>query len=205
MDVRGYTVYKHTCPNGKVYIGITSQDPHQRWQGGRGYKHSAHFHSAIQKYGWENMNHEILFANLSREEAEAKEVELIKYHKSNDRRYGYNIADGGLAHTQTEETKQKIREKKKIISAETRAKLSKSLKGKAKPKELRERWSKQRKGKNSVRVRCVETGIVYNSMLEAGKAVGVHPSNISRSCRKMKGYENSGNLHWEKVEVNLNV
>lgn len=200
-EEKDYTVYKHTCPNGKVYIGITSMEPIKRWQGGSKYKHSVYFYSAIQKYGWDNMNHEVLFTNLSRKEAEEKEIELIKSHKSNDRRYGYNIADGGLTHKQTEETKQKIREKKKNISAETRAKLSKALKGKAKPKELRERWSKQRKGKNVVRVRCVETGIVYNSILEAGEANGVHPSNISRSCRKIKGYENIKGLSWEKVEV----
>ena len=26
-----YTVYKHTCQNGKVYIGITSLDVKTRW------------------------------------------------------------------------------------------------------------------------------------------------------------------------------
>lgn len=29
-----YTVYKHTTPSGKVYIGITGQKPERRWQNG---------------------------------------------------------------------------------------------------------------------------------------------------------------------------
>ena len=30
-----YSVYKHTAPNGKVYIGITSRKPEYRWNNGR--------------------------------------------------------------------------------------------------------------------------------------------------------------------------
>lgn len=35
-----YTVYKHTTPSGKVYIGITKQKPWQRWNNGNGYKNN---------------------------------------------------------------------------------------------------------------------------------------------------------------------
>lgn len=31
-----YSVYKHTAPNGKVYIGITGKDPEKRWLNGGG-------------------------------------------------------------------------------------------------------------------------------------------------------------------------
>lgn len=30
-----YTVYKHTSPNGKVYIGITKLSVERRWQEGK--------------------------------------------------------------------------------------------------------------------------------------------------------------------------
>ena len=33
-----YTVYKHTSPIGKVYIGITKMNPIRRWSNGKGYK-----------------------------------------------------------------------------------------------------------------------------------------------------------------------
>ena len=65
-----FCVYKHTCPNGKVYIGITCQKPEQRWRHGKGYKRNALFFRAINKYEWENIKHEILYENLTKEQAE---------------------------------------------------------------------------------------------------------------------------------------
>lgn len=85
-----YIVYKHTSPSKKVYIGITNRNPIIRWgKGGRQYLNKqkngnyAHrfFANAIIKYGWDNIKHEILFTNLSREEACNKEKELIAYYK----------------------------------------------------------------------------------------------------------------------------
>ena len=92
-----YIVYMHTCPNGKKYIGITSQAPERRWQKGKGYAYGSnpYFYNAIEKYGWENIKHEILFRDLTKEEAEQKEIELIKEYKTSQRKYGYNIDLGG--------------------------------------------------------------------------------------------------------------
>lgn len=36
--MKSYTVYKHTSPSGKVYIGITCRKPEYRWNHGKGYK-----------------------------------------------------------------------------------------------------------------------------------------------------------------------
>ena len=47
-------MYKHTTPNGKVYIGITSQLSEKRWLSGHGYK-GTYFGNAIKKYGWKNI------------------------------------------------------------------------------------------------------------------------------------------------------
>ena len=88
-----YLVYKHTAPNGKVYIGITGFDPKYRWlNNGRGYKYQTTFFNAIIKYGWINFKHDILFTGLSEKEALDKEEELIQEYKSYDRRYGYNVS-----------------------------------------------------------------------------------------------------------------
>ena len=73
-----YCVYKHTAPNGKVYIGITSQDVLARWNHGNGYKNNKHFFSAIVKYGWDNIRHEILYDDLTKEDACKKEIGLIE-------------------------------------------------------------------------------------------------------------------------------
>ena len=44
-----YKVYKHTSPNGKVYIGITCNDVRDRWQYGNGYAKQPLFYNAIKK------------------------------------------------------------------------------------------------------------------------------------------------------------
>ena len=90
-----YTVYKHTSPNNKVYIGITGRDVKLRWGNGGGYAGNPIFSKAIKKYGWGNITHEILFEGLSKEEAEQKEIEIISKYKSNDGIHGYNVANGG--------------------------------------------------------------------------------------------------------------
>lgn len=90
-----YSVYKHTSPNGKVYIGITKMKPKYRWGRGSGYRENDYFFRAIQKYGWDNFNHEIILDGLSEEEACEIERELIAKYKATDSRYGYNHSTGG--------------------------------------------------------------------------------------------------------------
>lgn len=96
--MKNYCLYKHTnLINGKVYIGITKQKPNRRWHAGGGYKNNKYFYRSIKKYGWDNFSHEILYENLSFEDANAKEIELIKEYDSTNRNKGYNIHDGGDA------------------------------------------------------------------------------------------------------------
>lgn len=89
-------VYKHTNKiNGKCYIGITSKNPNERWGiDGVGYK-GQYFYEAILKYGWENFLHEILYTDLTVEQACDKEIALINYYKSNNPKFGYNQSIGG--------------------------------------------------------------------------------------------------------------
>ena len=87
-----YLVYVHIFPNNKKYIGITSQTTQRRWRNGKGYKSQKMLTRAINKYGWDNIEHIVLFKNLTQEEAEQKEIELIDKYKTNIRKYGYNIS-----------------------------------------------------------------------------------------------------------------
>lgn len=111
-----YIVYMHKNKiNDKVYIGITSQKPQNRWgSNGSKYKKGLRFYNAIKKYTWQNFEHIILFEKLTKKEAEQKEIELIRQYKSNDVNYGYNIANGGNSKGKhSEETKRKIGDKNK--------------------------------------------------------------------------------------------
>lgn len=91
-----YCVYKHTTPNGKVYIGITRRKPQIRWGiNGTRYKNNKHFYNAIQKYGWNKIKHEILYDGLDSKMAESYEKFFIFVYDSANREHGYNNTFGG--------------------------------------------------------------------------------------------------------------
>lgn len=186
--VNSYIVYKHTCPNGKVYIGITNQTPSKRWRNGKGYHHNAHFTSAIKKYGWQNIKHEILFDSLTEAQACEKEIALIAEYKSNQREYGYNQSCGGEEHKGckcSEQTKQ-------AISAANKGRVAYN-KGVPMSKEQKQKVSKSRKGKmtgkqnhNSKNIYQLSlNGEVikeWDSACMAGRELGVDYKSICACC-----------------------
>ena len=93
--MKKHCVYLHTFPNGKKYIGQAIGKPERRWgKMGNGYITQQILWDAIQKYGWNNIQHEIIKANLTQEEANNIEKEYIQ--KLNTIvPHGYNIKFGG--------------------------------------------------------------------------------------------------------------
>lgn len=83
--------------NGKLYIGQTCRTKVEQRYGKNGnqYKKCPIFYNAIQKYGWDNFKHIILFDNLSKEMADILEKELIKKYKTTEIEFGYNLNNGG--------------------------------------------------------------------------------------------------------------
>ena len=129
-----YCVYCHVTPSGKRYIGI-SKDPVKRWNSGKGYVKNYHFFRAINKYGWENIDHDILESGLTAEEAKTKERELIEFYKTTDRKNGYNLRDGGdgsfSSYSRALMSKHRIGNTNSAgreLSSETKTKISDSLK-----------------------------------------------------------------------------
>lgn len=109
-----WCVYEHISPSNKVYVGITSRNPIDRWRGGYGYvrkdNHQPLFANAIIKYGWDNFKHIIIKSELTYEEASKMEIKLIRKYKDEDR--SYNITDGGegtLGTHHSESTRAKLR------------------------------------------------------------------------------------------------
>lgn len=219
--INNYIVYKHISPNGKVYIGITSQNPIRRWRkDGSGYKLHKYFWNAIQKYGWDNFKHEILYSGLNKEEAELKEIELISFFDSINPKKGYNMSFGGESgsfgykftdeqkqkmskthsgekngmygknHTEKAKEKNRIAHMKENLSQETINKMSIAKKGKKRTKQSIE---KQIKTISNI-VICIETQIEYISAKEAGRLNNIDPSCITKVCRGER--KTAGQLHW---------
>ena len=105
-----YYVYRHINPfNNKVYVGITKLSLSDRWNKGKGYKHCKLFYRAIQKYGWDNLQHLVVCSNLDKKTACLVEQHLIKYYK--DKNLSYNITNGGegtVGFSMPEDAKRKI-------------------------------------------------------------------------------------------------
>ena len=190
-----YTVYMHIFPNDKVYIGITKMNVKNRWLNGKGYKTSRKLNFAIQKYGWENVKHEIIYENLTKEEAEQKEIELITQYNSTNDNYGYNIEKGGNHQGKmNDETKNKLSiiMKGKNVgskngmygkhhSLETRKKMSqnnsKYMLGKHLSTKAKKRISEANKNKivtedtkNKIRETRIKKGLSYTTEEERHKA-----------------------------------
>ena len=63
-----YSVYQHVTPDGMYYFGAT-QNVERRWRNnGAGYKGTA-LYPYIEKYGWDNIQHIVLFKDQTRENA----------------------------------------------------------------------------------------------------------------------------------------
>ena len=98
-----FCVYKHTTPSGKVYIGITCQKVEKRWKNGKGYDMCTAFNRAIRKYGWKNIEHEIIYKGLDKETACELECRLIAEYDSTNPKHGYNLTSGGEHYEPSEE------------------------------------------------------------------------------------------------------
>lgn len=216
-----YSVYKHeNIKDGKIYIGLTRRPPHKRWgRHGYNYRENDHFYTAIKKYGWnEGFTHEIMFDNLSKSEAEEKEVELIAFYDSTNQNCGYNKDKGGqTAGKMTEETKKKISkantgkrrtlEQKKHMSEvaknmtdEHKQKMSEARKGVLPWNAnliLSEDQKDKMKGGTYKPILCVETGVVYKSMSYAYRILGIQVSNLSKACNGER--HTAGGYHWRYV------
>ena len=181
MDNFCYSVYVHTSPSGKRYVGITRQKPETRWGNGKKYSNNKYFAQAIKKYGWASFEHKILASELCQQEAEKMERELIARYNSTDRECGYNVLCGGDVHNggwhHTEESKGKIGK------GATGRKMSEAAKQKISA--IRSK---------AVCVYDINGNFIneFKSVTDAEHETGVCGSNISGCCKgkygSMQGY-----------------
>lgn len=134
-----YIVYVHINKfNGKVYVGQTCRRPNERWRHGKGYVKNVHFYRAIEKYGWDNFEHRIICDNLTKDDANKIEMNLISFYDSSNYNKGYNQTiggDGTNGYKYTEEQRAMVSERQKgrRLTNEWKENISKSIKGEKHP------------------------------------------------------------------------
>lgn len=200
-----YIVYCHALYDGRKYIGITSQKAKNRWRhDGEGYKTTIHFYRAIKKYGWNNFKHIILYTNLTKEEAEQKEIELIDKYNTTDKEYGFNISKGGNSLKgwhQSQETKNRISKTMKGMIANNKGhKQSQETIEKRRLKLLGHKVNIEAMKKlselKSKKVKCIELNKVFRNIKQASKFINGN-KHICDVCKGKR--ETAGGYHWEYV------
>ena len=211
--MKDYCVYCHTNKkDGKRYIGITCQKPENRWRKGDGYRNNPYFSRAIKKFGWEGFVHEILYTDLSKEDAEKIEIRLIAKYKTTNNSYGYNIENGGNGTEKfTKELKEKLSKAQMnhICSEETKRKISESKKGvpskkkgvKMTPEQIEKNrishlgqkaWNKGRPWSDEEKAKCggipvvnLKTNITYRTIHEASRKTNQGYAKIRNHCHNL--------------------
>lgn len=213
--MKTFVVYRHIFPNGKNYIGITCAEPYtRRWRGGSSYQQQPKMWKAICKYGWENIKHEILYENLSQDEANQKEQEMIEYYNSVSD--GYNISTGGggtFGIPCSEETKRKIGAKNKGKPGRHPEHLAEYIrthgawnKGKSLSPSHYEKIAQERKQRCSKKIgafdpKTRELVMIYESATCAAKANGVSKEVISRCANGRR--KTSAGFVWGYLHDNI--
>lgn len=191
-----YSIYKHTCPNGKIYIGITSQEPEQRWNNGFGYKNNSRFFKDIVAFGWNNFSHEVIAQVDSQSEATRIEKILIISHKSNNPDYGYNIQCGVLAQSSLHsDSSTDISPQDVLHNSSPQIKID--GRGKA---------HSQRVAQYSKLGVLIAT---YNSLKDASTLTGINHGDICSCCRGYKSdgtpKHTAGGYIWKYIEQEKEV
>lgn len=171
-----WTVYMHIFPNNKRYIGITKLRVKKRWKRGNNYRQQSVIWNAIQKYGWNNIEHIVVEQGLTKEQAMQREIELIAQYKTfpPSLGFGYNATSGGETCEMSEETK-------KIISRNSKAmwqdpEMRKKLLNRQSPQ-----WNEEQRRQISERQKG-----------EKGNMYGKHhtPESKAKLSQSLKGNKN---------------
>ena len=194
---RNYKLYVHISPSNKRYYGITRLDVKKRWgSDGCGYRFQTYIWNAIQKYGWDNFTHEVLFDNLTEDEACLIEQCYIALYDTMDRTKGYNCSIGGVDHLHTKDTKCKLSE---IMMGENNP-----MYGKHHTDETKKKMSERKKdiylgnkNPNARKIRCIELDKVFDTVEDALKFINRKRSSLWDA---MKRGGKCGGYHWEYIE-----
>lgn len=196
-EIYGYIYLIKNKINNKLYFGQTVQTFDERYHKDlEKNTNNMHLKNSIKKYRIENFEIiDIFDIAYTKEELNKLEYMYIRIYNTTNPKYGYNKKDGGNGGRLTEEIKNKIKGHRgawrgKHLSNEHKAKIKESC--------------KECIINQMVKVICLNTTEVFNSVTEAGKKYKVRESAISACCknnRRSAGYlENGTKLTWSFLE-----
>ena len=122
-----YSVYQHITPDGMYYFGQT-QNVERRWSNnGAGYKGTA-LYPYIEKYGWNNIQHIVLFKDQTKENALWIENFLIETAREdgvciNKNRSGNVSKEEGYSQEYYEINKEQVQERQKQYYEQNKDKI----------------------------------------------------------------------------------
>lgn len=208
-----YTLYNPISQ--KYYVGITSQNPKDRWKRGRGYSHNIHLTRAVEKYGWDIFEKNIIATGLPFEVASRFEQRLIK--ECDSYKNGYNQSLGGEnspSFQMSEEARKRISEFRKNIKGEKCWNYGKHV------EEIMgdnyETWltnvkaARQLPTKKWKKVICLNDMRIYDSCEKANEAYGITTVNDICHCKRgtdrydSRGYEYKFDFYEEGKEYTFN-
>lgn len=219
-----YIVYQHIFPNGKRYVGVTRTSVEKRW-GYKGHNYKTQVVGrAIEKYGWDNIEHDIFCVCKTKEQAERVERFLVSHFDTTNPEHGYNVLPGGdvavndatpemryklgngsRGRTRTEEEKRKISDgcKRAFNRPESNGHIGKRASEETK-KRMRDAHKDMAKsvdcftkdGKFVARFRTVNDAAEWAS---GKKNLGT--TAISRCCRRVPKYNSAFGFIWRYTEL----
>lgn len=185
--------------NNKMYVGQSRQGYRKRFIQHLCPKSSCPLlNKAIQKYGKENFRCELLDIAYSQEDANEKEKMWISALGTYQREKGYNLSMGGEIGSFNKETIEKM------------SKAHKGEKnyfyGKKHTEEARKIMSEKKKGlyagakhPKARKIRCVDTGEIFNTIKDAENKYNISHGKITCVCQHKYGRNTAGGLKWEYI------
>lgn len=201
VNTKYQVIYKiRNLLNGKVYIG-QSVDLYKRLKEHKYnfYKKKLHpLYNAINKYGIENFEFNVIEHVKDITKLDEKEQYWIAYYKSNSRDFGYNLrldcrTNRGCKHT--EEHKLKISNKLKAFYSDLikRERLINLRKGKINSIIHRERMSEAQKGRKLSKERCIQRSTIAKKLWNKPE------------YRKKMSLVHTGNKHTEETKNKISL